>query len=151
MSVVINNYNYGAFIGEAIKSVLDQKYTNIELIVVDDGSTDNSRNNTMTKVIVAPNSIKGVSTLRGMSKPLRTFVQKILPLFSENHIYVMHADARQARHGTLSAGRPMVRKMNDAAILPDFTQAGHLFDGVLRRSVCFHESGSHDAFGGGLG
>lgn len=43
VSIVINNYNYGQFLQEAIDSALNQTYPNIEVVVVDDGSTDNSR------------------------------------------------------------------------------------------------------------
>ena len=42
LSVVVANYNYGRFIETAIQSVLDQNNHDVELIVVDGGSTDDS-------------------------------------------------------------------------------------------------------------
>lgn len=43
VSIIINNYNYGRFLGDAIESALRQTYRFVEVIVVDDGSTDHSQ------------------------------------------------------------------------------------------------------------
>ena len=43
LSLLVNNYNYGAFVERAVESALAQEGPDAEVIVVDDGSTDGSR------------------------------------------------------------------------------------------------------------
>jgi glycosyltransferase involved in cell wall biosynthesis len=67
VSVILPTYNRGWILTEAIDSVLAQEYTDYELIVVDDGSTDNTREILDAygqDIIVFRQANKGVSTAR---------------------------------------------------------------------------------------
>ncbi len=43
VSVYITNYNYGKYLKKAVESVLHQSMQDFEIIIIDDGSTDNSK------------------------------------------------------------------------------------------------------------
>jgi glycosyltransferase involved in cell wall biosynthesis len=43
VSILVNNYNYEQFIGEAIESSLSQTYGNIEILVIDGDRRMNRR------------------------------------------------------------------------------------------------------------
>ncbi len=43
ISVIVTNYNHAAFLDQRMQSLLEQTYPNLEIIVIDNCSTDNSR------------------------------------------------------------------------------------------------------------
>ena len=43
VSVILSSYNHANYIATAIESVLNQTFTDFELLICDDGSSDNSR------------------------------------------------------------------------------------------------------------
>jgi len=61
VSIIIDNYNYAEYLAQCIDSALNQRYPNIEVIVVDDGSRDKSMDvirryaDRLTAIIDKPN------------------------------------------------------------------------------------------------
>lgn len=76
VSVIIPSYNATDYIAQTLESVLAQTLTDIEVIVVDDGSTDNTRNivadfankDPRLMLVEQANQFAGVARNNGMSK-----------------------------------------------------------------------------------
>jgi glycosyltransferase involved in cell wall biosynthesis len=73
VSIVVPCHNYGRFLPEAIESALSQDYPNLEVIVIDDGSTDDSlevaaRYRDQVKVLTQPNQGLARTSNRGASE-----------------------------------------------------------------------------------
>ncbi len=83
ISVIVPSYNAGSYIGEALQSILAQSVAVFEIIVVDDGSTD------QTKSIVATYPVKYVYQInKGIAAALNTGIEQS----SGNYLAFLDAD-----------------------------------------------------------
>ena len=91
ISVIMPCYNYGHFLPDALESVLAQKYPHLECIVVDDGSTDNTRKiargycDRDSRICYVHQQNQGVSAARNTGIRCATG-QYILPLDADDKI-----------------------------------------------------------------
>ena len=79
VSIIITNYNYADYVGDAIDSSLGQDWPDIEVVVIDDGSTDNSWKVISTyddriTAIRQQNSGQLASTIKGCSLSRGRFI-----------------------------------------------------------------------------
>lgn len=92
VSVLIANYNYAKYINQTLESVLCQTYPNFEIIVCDDGSSDNScevietyvQNDSRIKLIRQPNG--GVA--RALNTAYRESKGEIICLLDADDIWM---------------------------------------------------------------
>lgn len=74
VTVVIPSFNPGKYLFPAVRSILTQTYTNLEVLLVDDGSTDNSSSDldgiadTRLTLLKQPNSGKALAMNRAISR-----------------------------------------------------------------------------------
>jgi len=71
VSIVIPTYNMAEFVGEAVQSCLNQTYGNLEIIVIDDGSTDKTED--ILKSYIEEGKIKYFSKENGGCASARNF------------------------------------------------------------------------------
>ena len=80
ITIYIVNKNYARFLEKSIKSALEQSYKNIELIIVDDNSNDNSK-----KIIEKYGKLKSVKFL---------FNKKSIGLIKSSNIAIKLAEGK---------------------------------------------------------
>lgn len=161
VSIIIPCYNQGKFLDECIKSVLSQTYKNIEIIIVDDGSTDSYTKeklnsikniNDFIKVIIIENS--GVCTARNIGiensngfyilpldaddKISSTYIEKCMKIFLEKKdVDVVYSMTR------------LFGKKNKLFILDDYSEKRMLKSNVvvctaMYRKLDFYKCGGYN-------
>ena len=141
VSVVIVNHNYGRFLAEAVASVREQSYPNIDCVIVDDASTDDSadvisaitaHDPTVRSVLLARNSGQTVASFAGLAVADGDFVvfldadDLLMPDCIATHIYV-HLSSR--RHVGLTCV-DMVQSRDGRVVVAGEQEVGTLRFGV---------------------
>ncbi len=166
VSVVIPAYNCAAFLPETLDSVFAQTYSDLEVIVVDDGSTDD------TQAVIAPYSLRIVCVLQqnkglpaarnaGIRVAQGEFIalldaddswgadkiEKQLPRFSDTEVGIVYSDfsvryADGRFQSSYLINRPLA---SEGHVLENYIQSRFLFPStMIFRRECFEEFGNFD-------
>lgn len=68
ITVVVPCYNHGKYLSECIDSLLLQTYENLEIIIVNDGSSDNTKEEAAKCVILDPNRVRLINFTENKGK-----------------------------------------------------------------------------------
>lgn len=100
VSVIMPSYNHAGYVGQAIDSVLAQTLADIELIVVDDGSTDGTRDilcryaDPRLRVLLRE---RNVGAAQGSNDGLRMARAPFVAMLSSDDFFAPHKLATQLR------------------------------------------------------
>ncbi len=87
VTIYITNYNYGKYIEQSINSVLSQTYKSIDLIIIDDGSIDNSY-----EIIKKYEGLESIRTVFQKNKGLNATNNVAIELAKGKYIMRLDAD-----------------------------------------------------------
>jgi len=130
VTVYLVNYNYGQYIEQAIESVLQQTLQDFELLVIDDGSKDNSYD-----VISKYAHHEKVITVFQENKGLNRTNNVALDLAKGEYIMRLDADDYLDEHALELMANYLDRRPSVGLVFPDYYHVdkdGHVLD-MMRR------------------
>jgi len=131
VTIYITNHNYGRFIKQSIDSVLNQSYQDFELLIIDDGSTDNS-------VDVMNNYLnhKKIQIIQQDNKGLNATNNIALKKSNGNYIIRLDADDYFLSDAIENMVQVLDNNQNTALVFPDYHSVDP--DGIIIRTVRRH-------------
>ncbi len=149
VSVVIPCFNQGQFIDEAVDSVLAQSFSDFEIIVVNDGSTDELTNKLLdnyckekTQVIVTPNMGLAEARNTGITAAGGKY---ILPLDADDRIDATYLEKAVAildndpETGIVYCNARLFGAVETEWLLPEYSLEGMLLDNVIFCAAFFRK------------
>lgn len=115
VTVYITNYNYGKYLPQSIESVLNQKFKDFELIIIDDGSTDNSK-----EIIETYRYNHKIKFVYQQNKGLNTSNNIAINLSQGKYIVRLDADDYLDENALLVMVNQLDQDPNLAMVFPDY-------------------------------
>ncbi len=150
VSVIIPCYNHGEFLNETVDSVLAQSFTDFEIIIVDDGSTDPVtvrllRGYQRPKTTVLHTANAGVSAARntGIGRARGTYIlpldadDRVAPSYMEKAIAILDASPDV---GIVYCDEEMFGEKQGAWDLPEYDPVAELFDNLIHPAAFYRKS-----------
>jgi alpha-1,3-rhamnosyltransferase len=92
ISVVISAYNHERYVQETLKSILAQTYTDIELIIVNDGSPDNTHKKIEEILPACHSCLSRVEYINKQNEGVIRSLNKCLALAQGQYVYFIASD-----------------------------------------------------------
>lgn len=147
VSVYITNYNYAPYLEQAIQSVLNQTFDDLELIIIDDGSNDGSQ-----RIIKKYESLENIFVVLQNNKGLNKTNNVALQLARGKYIMRLDADDYLDPHALTVMVSELEHDPDLALVFPDYymvDESGEVFDQVRRHDfsndVSLYDRPAHGA------
>ena len=146
ITVYITNHNYGRYIKKAIDSVLNQTFKELELIIVDDGSTDNSK-----EIINRYKDNKKITSIFQKNKGLNVSNNIALRIAKGKYIMRLDADDWLDTHALEILYKSIEKNKKIGLVFPDYYEVdvqGKIINLVRRhdfKKVTLRDQAAHGA------
>lgn len=120
VTVYITNYNYGKYLDRAVNSVLEQTFQDYELLIIDDGSTDGSK-----EIIGKYQDLKNVFVIFQSNKGLNATNNVALKMARGKYIMRLDADDYLDPHALEIMVSKMEKSADLALVFPDYYEVDH--------------------------
>ncbi len=148
ITVYITSYNYGNYLDKAIKSVLDQTYQDFELLIFDDGSTDNTK-----EILKKYEDHSKIKIIYQENKGMPKTCNRALQMSNGEYIIRLDADDYFDENILLVLSNVLDIRSNVSLVYPDYYEidsSGNVI-GLVRRKKIVEEANLLDLPAHGAG
>lgn len=132
-TIIMPTYNDGKSIEETLNTVVNQTYTNWELVIVDDGSTDNTKN--IIQNFQKKHKSKNISYYYQENQDQLKAISNNIDKINGDYIFILHSDDLLANKDILEKAQKILEKNKCEALTADFININEVGDIIGKTTI----------------